>query len=551
MLLVLLACSDYTISAPAIEPLALTVTTPTYGEFLGEGPIVVTGTVTPVEAYVSVNGVQAIPDETGAFSVELPFDDRAVVVDVSAASQGEHQRVLVPVFDDADPRSADPGAISGNLAPAGLDALEPMVVDLIDSLGIEDQLFAVLPTIDTDYVDLIPVAVTSSGATADLAPGFDSVELAVGLHDVTLLTDVTILDYISFELGVSLGTIGFGAHADPWIDGDGMLGLSLSDAIVDIGDISFSVEGYEIPDWITDLLMDPIASLVSTLGESLGDLLLDQLGDIPIGGPFAFDFDLMGTQLSAQLVDVGANTDGVGLGATVGYGEDAADAMPAVEPLTALTPSGQTYELGLGVHEGMFNVLLDEALGSLLNIDLTLEGEYGELLGSGIANIDGGAYMPDETNGYCLALHVGDARVIRMVEGTGAPLARAYLPDVQVDIDTVLGGECVDWLDATVYAVVDLSLEGTEISADLDVRDVFVTAYAADSYNRQTVEDELGVVVESLAGLLGGQLSFDLGDALGDFGGLGISLSPRIVSVEALDDEGLYGIYMNVFGSDL
>lgn len=551
LVLLLAACSDYTIKGPAAEPLTLEIVSPTYGAFLGDGPIAVEGVVTPATAYVNVNGTIAYPDPDGRFTAELPFDDRAVVVDVTAKANGESLREIVPVFDGEDPRAADPGAISGLLTPTGLDALEPTVADLVDSLGWEDQILAALPAIDTDYVDLTPKSVTSGGAVADLAPGFDSIQLAVALTDVTLLTDVTIVDTYTFELGVALGTIQFGAHATPWIDGDGMLGLSLSDAIVDISDFTFYVEGWEIPTWITDLLMDPISDLVSSLGEGIGDLLLEQVGELPIGGPFAFDLDLLGTQLSARLVEVDAGNEGVSLGATVGYGEDAADAMPEVALLGTETPSGKAYQLGAAVHEGMFNVLLDETLAGFLDIDLQLEGEYGELLGSGIAALDGGDEIPAEANGYCLGLEVGEARVIRMVEGEGQPLARAYLPDLRVDIDTIQGSDCVDWLDASVFAVIDLNLDGTEVAADLNVRDVAVLQYGATEYDQEAVETQLGGVVAGFAGLLGGQLSFDLGDALGDFGGLGIGLSPEVVSIEKLDDAGLYGIYLDVFGTDL
>ncbi len=550
LLLLLAACgNDYQINAPTPEPLALTVTSPTYGAFLGHEGIAVTGVVTPPNAFVQVNGTTVQPDGTGAFATVLAFDDRAVVVDVTAIAYDQSVRQLVPVFDGTDPRASDPGAIAGLLTPTGLDALEPMVVDLVDSLGWQDLILSSLPVLDTDYVDLTPVSVTSSGTTADLAPGFDSVELSVTLHDVTLLTDVGIADLFTFQLGVSLGQIGVGAHASPWIDADGMLGLTLADAIVDIGDITMSVEGWEIPEWITDLLLDPVADLVSSLGTTLGDVLLDQVGELPLGGPFAFDFDLLGTRLAAQLVDVDAGGQGISLGATVGYGEDAADAMPVVATLGPTTPSGLAYELGAAVHEGMFNVLLDETLAGFLDIDLRLEGEYGQLLGSGIAALDGGNEIPDEANGYCIALHVGEARVIRMAPGVGAPLARAYLPDVQVEIDTVLGGECEDWLSASVFAVIDLSLDGTEVSADFDVRDVAVLAYGAEQYDRAAVEDQLGAVVESLAGILGGQLSFDLGDALGGLGGFGIA--PEVVAIEPLDDEGLYGVYLDVFGGDI
>lgn len=550
LLLLLAACSnDYAIKGPTAEPLSLTLTSPTYGAFLGAEGITVAGVVTPASAFVQVNGVTVTPDELGVFATTLAFHDRAVVVDVTAIAYDERVRQIVPVFDGIDPRASDPGAIAGLLTPTGLDALEPVVADLVDSLGWQDLIFSALPVIDTDYVDLTPVSVTSTGTTADLAPGFDSISLAVTLHDVTLLTDVTVLDAYTFQLGVSLGEIGFGAHATPWIDADGMLGVSLSDAIVEMGDVGLSVDGWEIPEWIADLLLDPVADLVATLGAGLGDLLLDQVGELPLGGPFAFDVDLLGTRLAAQLIDVDAGGQGVSLGATVGYGEDAADEMPEVATLGAATPSGLSYELGAAVHEGMFNVLLDETMAGFLDIDLMLEGEYGELLGSGIAALDGGDEIPDEASGYCIALHVGEARVIRMVPGVGVPLARAYLPDLQVGIETVIDGSCEEWLQASVFAVVDLTLDGTEISADFDVRDVAVLEYGAENYDLAAVEEQLGGVVEGLAGLLGGQLSFDLGDALGGLGAFG--LTPEVVAVEPLDENGLYGVYLDVFGTDL
>ena len=544
LLLSLAACTDYTIQAPPEVPLTLSITSPTYGQFLGDGPIAVSGVVTPSSAFVQVNGATVLPDEAGNFVAELPFDDRAVVVDVIAIAQDQQLRKLVPVFDDADPRASDPGAIGGLLSPTGLDALEPIVVERVDGLGLIDQLFTAIPAIDNDYLSLTPVSLTTTGTTADLAPGFDSIELTVTLHDVTLLTEVTVAGAYTFDLGVALGELTFGAFANPWVDADGMLGLTLSDAVVEMGDVGLSVADFDIPDWLADLLLDPVASLVADLVGGLGDLLLDQIGELPLGGPFAFAFDLLDTSLAARLVEVDASTNGVSLGATVGYGVDAAEAMPEVATLAATTPAGLAYQLGASIHEGMFNVLLDETLAGFLDIDLVLEGEYGELLGSGFAALDGGNEMPEESNGFCLGLHVGDARVIRMVAGTGAPLARAYLPDVQVNIDTIQGTDCVDWMDASLFATIDLSLDGTAIAADFNVQHVALLEYGAEDYDRAAVEGQLGAVIEGLAGLLAGDLSFDLGGAI-DLGGL--SLAPTIVSVEPLDDEGLFGVYLNVF----
>jgi hypothetical protein len=553
ILLLLAACSnDYAIKGPATpEPLSLALTSPTYGAFLGEDGISVAGVVTPANAFVQVNGTTVYPDEAGVFVTVLPFDDRAVVVDVVAIAYDDRVREIVPVFDGTDPRLSDPGAIGGLLTPTGLDALEPTVADLVDSLGWQDLIFSALPTIDTDYVDLTPVSVTSTGTTADLTPEDGAIALSVTLHDVTILTDVAILDSFSFELGISLGEVGLGAHATPWIDDDGMLGLTLADAIVEMGDVGLSVEGWDIPEFITDLLFDPVADLVASLGEGLGDLLLDQVGDLPLGGPFAFDLDLLGTRLSAKLITLDTTPEGVGLGATIGYGEDAADTMPDVATLGATTPSGLAYQLGAAVHEGMFNVLLDETLAGFLDIDLKLEGEYGELLGAGIAALPGGWAIPDDHEGYCIGFHAGDARVVRLAAGTGSPMAQLWLPDMRVAIQTIQDGSCTDWLDASVFAVVDINLEGTSLNLDFDVKRAIVLEYRAyeedTSIDLDDVGTKLGAVVEGFAALALNQASFDLGDMLGGLGGLGVSLNPEIVSVEPLAEEGRYGLYLNVF----
>lgn len=552
LLLLLAACANGPVTLPPVpQALTLTLTSPTYGAFLGADGIAVAGVVTPPTAFVQVNGVTVQPDSLGGFATVLPFDDRAVVVDVTAVAANDHIRQIVPVFDGSDPRAADPGAIGALLAPAGLDALEPMVGDLVDSIDWADLILSAIPTIDTEYLDLVPVAVTTTGTSADLAPDVDSVSLAIILHDVTIFADVTVLGSASFELGISLGAVTMGAHATPWIDESGFLGFSLADAIVSIDDMGLFVEGWEIPAFITGFLLDPVTDLLSGLGASLGDLLLDQVGDIPIGGPFAFDLDLLGTRLAAQLVDVAAGSQGVSLGATVGYGTDPADEMPVIATLAATTASGTAYELGVAVHEGMMNVLLDESLAGFLDIDMTLDGVYGELIGAGFAALDGGDEIPENSTGYCLALHAGDARVIRMVPGVGTPLARAYLPDVQVGIDTVIDGECTEWLQASVFAVIDLTLDGTAISADFDVRDVAVLEYGAQDYDLTSVETQLGGIVEGLAGLLAGQLSFDLADMLGALGGsAGLGFTPEVVAIEPLDDSGLFGVYLNVFGSE-
>ncbi len=551
-LLVLVGCQRA--ENPEIRPpLALTLASPTYGAFVGDdGVVVVEGSVVPADAQLIVNDVAVRPDENGAFRAELPFpaDSRALVVDVYALDGDQRIHELVPVFDGENPRLTDPGAISGRLTPSGLDALEPLVEEQIAALGIEDQLFAALPAFESDYFSLVPRSVTSDGPTVDLTPGLADIGVAIGLEQLTIEADVVILGFTIPMSAVS--SVSIGARAQPSVDAEGMLGVTLTSAIVEISDPNIGFFGTELPEWLADAVLDPVAGWISSLGESLGGLLVDQLGDVVIGGPFAFETSLGGADLAARLVDVSADLDGLALGVTVSTEGDAADALP--DDLTALgpaTPSGVPYQLGLALHEGLVNAVLDAAIGDFLDIDVPLSGSIADVFGVGIEGLPGGDELPDDIDGYCLSLKAGDARVARMAAAAGAPLAQVWLPDVRFAIETLSGGDCDPWLEASVFATVDLTLDGTTVSADLDVREVRVLDYAAVDASRQETADEVGALVESLAGLLAGQLSFDLSDLAGGLGG-GLGTEPRLVAVEPLVGpdgalDGRWGVYLDVF----
>ncbi len=565
----LTACNrDYKLVPEVAAPLTLNVTTPTYGEYLGLHDdtgalaISVTGTVSPASAQVMVNGQRATIDGSGNFSASIPWGlgttttDRAYVVDVQAYDPGESARQLVPVFDGNDPRDTDPGAINGLLTPTGLAALDPTVASMVDSLGIWDQLSAALPAISTTYVSITPTGITSSGTTAALTPAADAVTMLLTFHDVTMTADVDIASTYDFPMTVAFGEVTLGADAIPGLTSDDMLTLALSNAQADIQNVTLAFGDYTVPDWIDQLLVDPLASLVASLGGTLASYVLDQFGTIQLGGPFAFSTDLLGTPFSARLAQVDATTDGVELGLTESTTGDAATEMPVLTPLTAQTPSGLDYQLGFAVHEGLFNTLIDDVLGgssgtSLLDIDLQLTGDMATLMGAGIAALPGGGYLPNDSQGYCLAFHGGDARVVRMKAGTGAPLAQLWLPDMQVGIQTIQNGTCTDWLNASVFATVDINVSGTQLSMDFNVVRTTVLSYGASesdpSIDLDAVGSGLGGIVNGFVGLALSQTSFDLSGLLGGFGNLPVTLNPQIVSVEPLGEEGRYGIFMNVF----
>lgn len=546
VLLFLAACrQDYKVIAAPDEPLVLTILTPAYGEYVAAEAVSLTGVVSPADAQVLIGGVTVPVAEDGSFAATIPFDgQRAVAIHVEAIDPDEHVQELVAAFDGTDPRLDDPGALVGLLTPTGLDALEPTIAELVDGLGWTDQILAAVPALESDWVDLIPTSVSAQPTTVDLAPGMTALDLGITFHELTVTSTVNLLDYLEFEVDVIVESITVGAAATPAVDDEGMVTLALSDAVVEVDGWDFVISDFDLGDWVGDYLVEPIADLVLGLGDLLLDYLLGSMGTLELGGPFAFETDLMGTPLAARLVELEPSMDGVALGATVSTEGAAADRLPALDPLVATTPAGLEYQLGLAVHEGLLNTVVDESVGGLLELDLTLTGEYADLLGGGIRALPGGTQMPENTVGYCIGLHAGEARVLRFDEGLGRPLARVWMPDLRFSIQTQVDGVCSPWLDASVFATLGLNLSGTQVSADLEVPSVILLHYGASEVDEAEVGAALGQLVESLVGLFAGTLSFDLGDLLG---GLPIEVAPTVVSVEPLDETGRYGVFLDLF----
>ena len=95
VLLALVGCrNDYDITPKAVEPPSFTVTSPSYGAFLGDADILISGTASPAGTALDINGVTVISDEDGAFEMRLPVGGPCRVVDSPAGEQragGEHR----------------------------------------------------------------------------------------------------------------------------------------------------------------------------------------------------------------------------------------------------------------------------------------------------------------------------------------------------------------------------------------------------------------------------------------------------------------------------
>jgi hypothetical protein len=543
------------------DPVSLVIDSPTYGEFLGDGPIEVVGHVTPTYAVVKVEGQQVAVDRDGRFTASIPFEDRYRIIDAEAAAAGTYQRVRVPVFDGADPVLSWPGAITLRVTPDGLTHIGDALGAVIDATGWADMLAAALPTIGQSGFELVPVGITHSPSAVVLTPATGGVDTAIALRDVTVHYQVSVDIFgqgYSAPVDIGFGTIAIGALAVPAVDDAGLLSITLTNAAVSLDDPHIEVFG--VDSWLVDLIVGAVADwVVEPIGELIVDLALGSFGTIPLGGPFAFSQDLVGTPIDIRLAEVWGDTQGLGAGLGVGIGEPAPTGHLQVPvPGAEAAP----VHLAIGLHEGLLQTVLAGGVLDMLTQDIQLPGTIGELIGNGVRNLPGGDSAP-AGDGWCLALHPGSAEhvadpaeVVRLQEGV-APFATLYLPDLDVSIGISQGGVCTPWLEASMAAKIGLVVDdGTKISVDIGFVEGAVTSYAATSdWEEGEVIAGLSTFLNGAMGLLGGMVSFDLADLTGvsvdpstdPLGVLG-DLSPAIVSSTPMTDaqgvpvDGMYSI---------
>ena len=441
-----------------------------------------------------------------------------------------------------------PGLLTARLTERGLNAIGDQVGSLIDGLGWEDTVLAVIPEIESDWFSMYPLAVTHQPTTVVMTPSDEGIDMVVTMEEVFVQIDV---DLFGLVLPGTIGfeTIELGAMAVPEVSDAGMLSLALTESTVSMSDAVVEVAGLDI--WLLELIVDGLAGLTGGLGETLLDSLLGGVGNLELGGPFDFDLDLLGTQVAFGIDDLATDPDGVALElglAIEGFGSDQVAEVPA--------PAGTgASDLVLGVHEGLIQLFLESELLDLLSQDLELGGILGDVIGLTITGLPGGHNAPD-VEGWCLNLAPTEARVARFKYGID-PLAVISMPDVPLNIGyrEVAGGACQDWLNATIALQIGLTVEdGTKLGFDITIPDGAVYYYGAPGdRDEMEIVDQLGGVVDSLIGVVGSQLEFDLADMFGLGGGEDMLLggiAPEIVhsqQVIGLDGEpvdGMYGLEM-------
>ncbi len=542
---------DETTELVSPEVFSFSLDSPTYGEFTGDEPAWVSGTVSPADAVVEIEGQQVSVATDGTFGawVEIGGPYRNINV---AASHGEMLATeRVPVFSGRHPLETWPGGASLRLLPEGLDALGEALGQMIDDTGWSSQISSSLPGYEADWIRITPMGVSHDPTVVELTPADE------GLASRFLVTDLTItyelaMDWAGYteELSAGFGELAIGGTLIPWLDSDSMLWMSLTDATLALDDPEFDLG--LLDGWVLELITDGLSEyIIEPLAETILDLVLDSVGEMEVGGPFAFQFDLLGMAMDIALTDVYGDLDGLGAELGVGLNEPAAGDVGLPVP-TIETPYAAEAHAAIGLHEGVFQLLADEAIVMLLSQELALDGTYGDLLGAGLTSLPGGDQAPDG-DGWCLALEPGSAYVARIIEGEGA-LAGIYLPDLVLDAGIKQGSDCETWLKASLATEMSLGLNGTEIDLDITVPDGVVLEYGAEGADEAAVIEGLGTYLSSMIGLLGGVMGdLDLG-SLGGLDEMGLGeISPEFVGNAPLESEdgtwieGLYSVAMTLW----
>ena len=541
--------NDYEIITAEIESVSLEVTSPQYGEFLGSEGAWVTGTVSPISTIVIIEDEVATVDEDGAFSHFVAVETPYRIIEVLA----QEERLRVPVFSGHDPAETWPGGLTARITPAGLTRMGEEIGALIDASSWAQTLESVLPSISDSSYGFTPVGITHD-PSAVLLTGVDSgIDTVININNVVIEYDgwIDVLGYyLEVPISLGVGTVALGAVAVPTLDDARMLTLELTDTTVafDEPDVAISVlEGWVL-EWVLELVSDWI---VEPLSELLLDLVLSQWGTLELGGPLAFNTDLLGTEISLEVAEVGGDASGLAAGVAVGIDE------PVSEEFTVATPiveDGDTSHLELGLHEGLIDTMLSEELLGILDQSLELSGSFGDIIGAGVMLFPGGNQAP-EGEGWCLSMDPGTATVARLQPSVD-PLAVIYIPDLVVNFGILQGGQCEDWLVASLAAELSLAVEdGAALAIELTAPEGAVLYYGASDWEEDEVVAALGGYVGTMVSLLGGFTELDLSILFGEVTlidgmsplSLSITDSAVLLDEDGAWTEGLYQVSMELW----
>jgi hypothetical protein len=555
--------TDYNIKTTMQDepPLALEVTSPSYGVFLGDAPAVVEGTVSPTNAILEIEGQRVYPAADGTFRVEVPVDYAYRNVDVKASLRTQELSWRTPVFRGEDPALTWPNGVSLRLLPQGMERMGMFVGQIIDDTGWAAQLSALLPAYESDLFQVRPIGVFHDPTVVLLYPMDEVIGAGVTLQNIKLEYEVAV-DWLglSTELSAGFDEIGIDAELSPWLDGDGILWLGLDEPGIILGDVDLvlgPLDGWLaelVIDWATDFLIEPLGDLV------LG-FVLAEFSELEVGGPLATDIDLLGTPMSIALSELYTEALGVGAEIGIGIGSPAPTTGQGLVIPDESTPGTENADAAIALHEGLLQVAIGDLLFDLLDTQLdAILGLAGPLLGNIFTALPGGEQAPADAE-WCFSFEPGDAYVARMHEGT-APLGTIYLPDFVIDAGIQEGGLCTTWIKASMATEIDLKVtDGSKLGLDISMPEGALLEYGADDVDADEVVAALGSGLAGTLAPLLGSFAIDLGDLLGGAGGdsddplsaitsnlsIEIQDSRRFVEGEAAEDESMYAVSIGLF----
>ncbi|MBM76567.1 MAG: hypothetical protein CMK59_14260 [Proteobacteria bacterium] len=562
--LILAACNsdnsvkDADLGSSAINSYQLQVNEPRHGGFYNDSSVPIEGFINPPGATLLIEGIPISTDDQGGFSFELPLDSDYEIIDFELVEGDLTERI--PVFRGVDPVDSWPGGITARLLPLGMDVLGAQLGAALDDTGWTEQISAQLPETDWGTGGLYPVGVVQDPTVVALRPAEDGVAVAFTLNnfgiEYSLVYDLfgtTVTDVVSF----TIAEIAIGATAVPYFDENGTLIFSLveADLVMDTPDVQFGMVDGFIVEWLMqagwDWIMEPIA-------ENILDTVLAEVGSLELGGPFAFETDLMGSTFGLNLYDIYGDLDGLALGVEIAVGDlGYQESVDIPVPTQETTPDAQ---LAVALHEGLFQELLSGQLLGLLSQDLDLGGSFGAIIGNGLMALPGGDDAPSG-DGWCLDINPGETSLVRMHEGV-EPLASLYLPEFKMEAGIQDNGECEKWMEANLVTEVQIVVsEGSKLGFELKIDDGALLYYGSDDYldgdvSEEEVIEALGNYLETMLGLIGGVAEIDLAEFLGGAGdsqlpleGLSISIHDSTKMLDSSGEElpGLYALSIDLW----
>jgi hypothetical protein len=548
-----------TLDTYEIPALTLEITSPTRGQFVGEGDVLVTGRVSAPETVLFVEGERVRADDDGGFSVAVPVDHAYRFIDVTADLYGQHEEARILVWDGTDPRLSWTNGLTIRLTETGLEGVATVLGATLDTALAPEAIAAAFPSIDLGGTVIAVTEVTRDPIVVDLVPSTAGLTASIGITNLVFVLETSgELFGVPFAIPATLTfpTIAVELPVVPSVDPTGALALAFGDPVIafDPPEVAIGALGFG---WLADL----IASAVD-LGQLLTDLLagtLSDLEDLTLGAPLDLELDLLGTTVA--LKTNGLVTDDAGVALSFGVGlDESAPSTPGETPYPTGDFADGPADVSLAVHEALLQVLLDSDLLALLDLDLQLPGFIAGFVANIVKTLPGGDQAPD-AYGWCIGLKPGDLKLARFSDGDA--LVGIYLPEAELRFGTFEEGEstCTDWLVANLALEVGVKVAaGTEVTLAIAAPEGQLVSYGADVEDEDAVIAQLGGTLSGLLGLLGGVTSFDLADLLGAgdlLTGLGLpegTVDLAIRSAQPMTDasgapiDGLWEVGLQLFG---